>query len=164
MISSSRLQWSRKRLLIACLSLLAVFLAAKYSAPTLAKVHWRHDWSWYDMGFSGLVPLRHYRSFGHASIDVRFRSRDSRCSTQQLFLATRGSGTEPGAVILDHTGQLQWRQPRMAAEVHDFRVQEYRGQKFLTFWAGTPDHGGKEGSWYMVRALAKLILCWSLLT
>ncbi len=95
--------------------------------------------------------MRHYQSFDHASIDVRFSHRDPRCSKEQIFLATRGSNTEPGAMILDHAGKLLWRQPKLAAEVHDFRVQEYRGENFLTFWAGKADHGGKEGSWYMVR-------------
>lgn len=131
-----------------------LFVAFRQSSPTLNRVRWRSDWSWVDMGTSGMAPMRRYHSFGHDSIDVRFLARDEqRCSRDQIFLATRGSDTEPGAVILDHTGEVVWRQPRMAAEVHDFRVQEYKGQKFLTFWAGKPDGGGKQGSWYMVSNL-----------
>lgn len=142
----------RKRLLLVPLVLLVAGLVVlRQSSPTLGRVHWRSDWSWVDLGSSGMTPMRRYHSFDHASIDVRFLARDDqRCSREQLFLATRGSDTEPGAVILDHTGELVWRQPRMAAEVHDFRVQEYNGERFLTFWAGTPDGGGKQGHWYMV--------------
>ncbi|KAJ6786156.1 hypothetical protein PWT90_00718 [Aphanocladium album] len=141
-----------KRALLALLAvIIATFVLLHQSSPTLGRVHWRSDWSWIDMGSSGMAPMRRYHSFDHESIDVRFLARDDhRCSHEQIFLATRGSDTEPGAVILDHTGELVWRQPRIAAEVHDFRVQEYKGEKFLTFWAGTPDGGGKQGSWYMM--------------
>lgn len=106
------------------------------------------------MGWPGTAPTRRYHSFNHSSIDVRFSRRDPRCSKEQIFLATRGPTTETGAFILDHTGQLQWMLPQVAPEVHDFRVQEYRGEKLLTFWAGSPGQGGKIGSWYMVRHLA----------
>lgn len=144
----------RRRLVLLVLTgvVISILLALRQSSPTLSRVHWRSDWSWVDMGSSGMAPMRRYHSFDHDSIDVRFLVRDDRrCSREQLFLATRGSDTEPGAVILDHTGELIWRQPRMAAETHDFRVQEYKGEKFLTFWAGKPDGGGKRGSWYMVN-------------
>ncbi|KAJ3489459.1 hypothetical protein NLG97_g5988 [Lecanicillium saksenae] len=141
-----------KRVLLALLAIIVLaFVLLHQSSPTLSRVHWRSDWSWIDMGSSGMAPMRRYHSFDHESIDVRFLARDDHhCSHEQIFLATRGSDTEPGATILDHTGELVWRQPRMAAEVHDFRVQEYKGEKFLTFWAGTPDGGGKQGSWYMM--------------
>ncbi|KAM3434710.1 hypothetical protein NHJ13734_005889 [Beauveria thailandica] len=151
---ASALSWLlRKRLLLVPLVLVAAgLLLLRQSSPALSRVHWRSDWSWVDLGSSGMAPMRRYRSFDHASVDVRFLARDDAlCSRDQLFLATRGSGTEPGAVILDHAGELVWRQPRMAAEVHDFRVQEYKGERFLTFWAGAPDGGAKQGSWYMVR-------------
>ncbi|OAA57745.1 Arylsulfotransferase [Cordyceps fumosorosea ARSEF 2679] len=138
-------------LLAPALAVTTLLLLSRTYSPTLSRVHWRSDWSWVDMGASGMAPMRRYRSFDHASVDVRFVVRDERrCSREQLFLATRGSGTEPGAVILDHAGELVWRQPRFADEVHDFRVQEHRGQKFLTFWAGAPDGGGKQGSWYLM--------------
>ncbi|EGX95936.1 hypothetical protein CCM_00590 [Cordyceps militaris CM01] len=145
----------RKRLLLLPLLLLAavaLFFAVPRSSPALLnRVHWRSDWSWVDMGASGMAPMRRYHSFAHRSIDVRFlERRERRCSRDQIFLATRGSGTEPGAVILDHTGELVWRQPRMADEVHDFRVQEYKGEQFLTFWAGKPDGGTKQGLWYLM--------------
>lgn len=143
---------ARRRLLLALLAIVVVaFLLLHQSSPTLGRVHWRSDWSWIDMGSSGMAPMRRYHSFDHESIDVRFLARDDhRCSHEMLFLATRGSDTEPGAAILDHTGELVWRQPRMAAEVHDFRVQEFRGERFLTFWAGAPNGGGKQGFWYLV--------------
>ncbi|KAM3550230.1 hypothetical protein MY1884_008355 [Beauveria asiatica] len=150
---ASALSWLlRKRLLLVPLVLVAAgLLLLRQSSPALSRVHWRSDWSWVDLGSSGMAPMRRYRSFDHASVDVRFLARDdARCSRDQLFLATRGSDTEPGAVILDHAGELVWRQPRMAAEVHDFRVQEYKGERFLTFWAGAPDGGAKQGSWYMM--------------
>ncbi|TQV92913.1 Arylsulfotransferase-like protein [Cordyceps javanica] len=142
----------RRRLLLAALAVLvAAGLLLHRSSPALGRVHWRSDWSWVDMGSSGMAPMRRYHSFDHESIDVRFLARDDRrCSREHLFLATRGSDTEPGAVILDHAGELVWRQPRVAAEVHDFRVQEYKGEKLLTFWAGAPDGGGKQGSWYLM--------------
>lgn len=146
---ASIVAWAWKRILLIGL-LIGILLAAIQLWPAANKLHWRLDWSWYDLGLRGLAPLRSYRSFNHSSIDVKFLRQDDRCSRDYLFLASRGSKTEPGATILDHNGELIWRQPRMGDETHDFRVQEYKGKKYLTFWSGKPDKGGKIGSWYMV--------------
>lgn len=45
-------------------------------------------------------------------------------------------------MILDARGNLVWQMP-FSNGANDFRVQEYRGDKYLTYW-----HEG--GSWSMV--------------
>lgn len=58
---------------------------------------------------------------------------------------------EPGGLILDAEGELVWRQMVEQGEIQDLRAQEYLGETYLTFWAGTEKDGRKQGSWFMVR-------------
>lgn len=58
---------------------------------------------------------------------------------------------EPGGVILDAVGDLVWRQIDQGGDTQDLRVQEYFGEKYLTFWVGEEIGGRKQGSWFMVR-------------
>lgn len=124
--------------------------AAHFLSPLIRQLHLRRDMTWYDLGWYGFAPTRRHHSFEHPVTNVEFTRRDARCSQDYIFFAPRGPATVPGAVILDHTGELVWRQLGMGGDTQDFRVQEYRGEKFLTFWAGHENNGRKEGLWYMV--------------
>ncbi|KAH6889139.1 ASST-domain-containing protein [Thelonectria olida] len=118
-----------------------------------ARLHWRSDLTWYDLGFYGLAPTTEYQSFAHSVPDIEFLQQDSRCSQEHIFLAPRGPLVEePGGLILDAEGDLVWRQTvEGGGEIQDLRVQEYYGEKYLTFWAGTVMEGRKQGSWFMAR-------------
>lgn len=106
--------------------------------------------SLFDYGFHGLYPTRHYTSFDLDSPDVEVALWDDRCSDGYVFIAPHGppiEGSRP--LILDARGNLVWTFPTDKPST-DFKVQEYRGEKFLTFWHGTSMHGHGLGSYTMV--------------
>lgn len=53
-----------------------------------------------------------------------------------LFLAPRGEVANSTLVILDHNGSLVWTSGEYEGEAYNLQVQEWRGEKYLTFWAG----------------------------
>jgi hypothetical protein len=135
--------------LISVLSLLQSIIL-----PQLQRLRFRSDLSWYDLGLYGFYPTRSYVSFEHASPATEVARWDSRCSAGYTFVAPRGdSVVQPGSVILDENGELVWMMP-LPGITQDFRVQEYFGEKYLTYWHGgqvegqVEGHG--EGAWYMV--------------
>jgi hypothetical protein len=107
----------------------------------------------------GRASTEIYRSFDSPVVDVEFLGRDASCGQEPFFFAPSGPGAlgDEGGVILGADGELVWRQDGSGSgqgQVEDFRVQEYRGEKFLTFWQGVVADGvRKEGSWYMVSFL-----------
>lgn len=124
--------------------------AGLFLRPILSRINLRQDFTWYDLGFRGLHPTLRYHSFEYPVTDVEFLQYDSRCSKEQIFLAPRGSAAEPGAVILEHNGEPVWHQHGFGGDIQDFRVQLYKGKRYLTFWSGNETGGRKTGLWYMV--------------
>jgi hypothetical protein len=141
---------ARVYLFLSTLAVVSLTLYFVLFQPLLSRIHLRGDFTWYDLGLYGLGPTRTYRSFDAPMTDVEFRQRDVRCGQDPIFFAPRGPATEPGGVILGADGELIWRQYGFGGDIQDFRVQEYRGERFLTFWAGKEDGARKEGFWYMV--------------
>ena len=71
------------------------------------------------------------------------------------FITPRGwSVAEPGPMILDGDGSMVWSQHfanDFGGQAYDLRVQEYRGEDFLTFWLGDDTvRGHGAGCFYMV--------------
>jgi hypothetical protein len=59
----------------------------------------------------------------------------------------------PGPSILDGRGRLVWTDPNYV-QPYNLQVQTYRGEQFLTFWAGNDGvKGHGAGFYYMVRPL-----------
>jgi hypothetical protein len=52
-------------------------------------------------------------------------------------------------MILDARGELVWMKYNWGT-TQDFRVQQYQGQDYVTFWQGDEEDGHGRGSWYMV--------------
>lgn len=129
---------------------LALYLLS-YSCQQLGRLDLSTDLTWFDLGWYGFMPTRSYRSTRLTSPDLEFLARDARCSRDFYVFAPRGPAVgEKGGVILDHAGELVWRQAGFDGDTQDLRVQEYRGEKFLTFWVGTERDSQKKGVWYMV--------------
>lgn len=57
----------------------------------------------------------------------------------------------PGPVMLNGMGDLVWASDEYGM-ITDFKVQEYEGERYLTFWAGKngADHSYGLGKYYMV--------------
>lgn len=161
---SPSMQWShymdaprpqrRSRILVLA-SVVFVFISAItvlqfLALPNLRRLHLQLGVSWFDAGFHGFYPTRSYVSFEHASPAPEIAHWSPKCSDQYTFLAPHGSSVEhEGPMILDPHGKLVW-MTNLVTTAQDFRVQEYRGEKYLTFWHGTFVDGHGQGSYSMV--------------
>ncbi|KAI1077793.1 ASST-domain-containing protein [Whalleya microplaca] len=103
----------------------------------------------YDFGYEhdayGPHPLAVFKSAAELEVpklDVLLSSQA--CDTSlYTFMTPRGGATrEPQATILDSNGELIWTQPWRGQQLYNLMVQEYRGEKYLTFWAGDDTVGG----------------------
>lgn len=135
----------------ACFVLITAITALGFlGIPNLQRLNLQTGLSWYDYGFDGLYPTRSYVSFEYPSPATETTRWSSQCSDEYTFLSLHGNKVEhQGPLILDAKGNLVWMLPSVQTG-QDFRVQEYRGEKFLTFWHGTFTDGHGRGSWTMV--------------
>ena len=114
------------------------------------KLHW--PLSLYDLGFYGAYPTQTYVSFELESPWIHIsRAQGQTCDQRYTFLSPRGQSVlDPGPVILNARGDLVWMSADYG-EVTNFDVQRFRGQDYLTFWAGETHLGIGNGAYYMVR-------------
>lgn len=110
----------------------------------------------YDLGLLGLWPQISFQSFPLAAPRLSFLEWDESCANGFYFIAPRGSYVpNQKPIILDGRGNLVWTpegQYGNEEATTDFKVQTYRGQNVLTFWAGIEGehHRYGMGSYYMV--------------
>lgn len=141
---------SRPRLLAVGTVLSLLYLFYLFVLSQLFKFRFRTDLSWYDLGLYGFGPTRGYVSFGHESPVVEISQWDAGCDPRYTFLAPRGDSiAHPGPMIIDAAGDLVWMKHNQGV-TQDFKVQQYQGQEFLTYWEGKEVAGRGEGSWFMV--------------
>lgn len=110
----------------------------------------------YDWGLYGLWPKTWFKSFSLAAPRLNFLKWDDTCADGFYLAAPRGSYVQhPGPVILDGRGNLVWTTNDRFGKgqgITDFKVQLYRGNPVLTFWAGVDgvSHRYGMGLYYMV--------------
>ncbi|KAL4804751.1 ASST-domain-containing protein [Aspergillus unguis] len=112
------------------------------------------DLGWYDLGAYGFGPSRNYVSFELESplLEITESSNGTGCDDRYTFFAPRGdSVAHEGPVILDADGELVWKQHNWET-THDFKVQRYQGEDYLTYWEGSQVESRGYGSWYMLDA------------
>ncbi|KAL4744396.1 hypothetical protein BDW72DRAFT_92940 [Aspergillus terricola var. indicus] len=129
-----------------------LYLFHLFVVPQLSRFDFRADLSWYDLGAYGFGPSRGYVSFQYESPLVQIAQTDNGtgCDARYTFLAPRGdSVAHEGPMILDAQGELVWMKHNWDT-THDFKVQRYRGQDYLTYWEGSQVEGRGYGSWYML--------------
>jgi hypothetical protein len=105
----------------------------------------------YDQGDFGRWPQQSYHSSSLIGPILNYIRHDERCDDGQYTMITpRGASIEsPGPMIIDQNGSLIW--TKYYGPTYDLKVQEYNGEKYLTFWVGDDavvGHGS--GSYYMV--------------
>lgn len=83
---------------------------------------------------------------------VNFMEPFTRCDDGSYLLITpRGSVAESTPMILDVNGSLVWAATEKYGQVYNLQVQSYKGQEYLTFWAGDDTVGGHGvGTHYML--------------
>lgn len=141
----------RKRLAVGIFIVVTAIAALHYLLiPVLLRFHMQFGLSLFDYGFYGLYPTREYVSFNLDSPDVELARWDERCNNGYVFIAPHGDpieGSRPH--ILDARGNLVWT-TTTDTPTTDFHVQEYMGEKYLTYWHGQSNHGHGLGSYTMV--------------
>lgn len=102
----------------------------------------------------GSFPFRSYRSSNLTSPAVRKAVDSSECyDDNYLFLAPRGFRVpNPAVTILDNHGNLIWSR-FVQGQAYNLKVQEYKGEKVLTYWVGDDAVGGHgEGYFYLLNS------------
>ncbi|KAL3491096.1 ASST-domain-containing protein [Aspergillus germanicus] len=130
-----------------------LYLFYIFAIPQLLRFRFRDDLSWYDLGAYGFGPSRSYVSFQYQSpaVEITAVDDDRACDDSgYTFLSPRGdSVAHPGPMILDANGELVWMKHNWET-THDFKVQRFLGQDFLTYWEGEQVEGRGYGSWYLI--------------
>lgn len=94
----------------------------------------------YDLGFYGLYPRQKFHSVDLEPPAPKITRWDSRCDSGNLFITPRGpsvQGLARGPVILDAKGNLIWMDNDKFHQAMNFKVQQYKGEDYLTFWTKT---------------------------
>lgn len=80
------------------------------------------------------------------------------------FITPRGDSVEhPSNVVLDDDGQLVWLQETIGGQPYNLRVQEFRGEQFLSYWVGDDNvRGHGQGEYIVVRRRSYHVLQHSL--
>ncbi|PLN77298.1 ASST-domain-containing protein [Aspergillus taichungensis] len=119
--------------------------------PLLASALSWHSW-WYEMGVFGAHPTVKHVSFDQEAPEVNVLQWDPRCEDGYVLLSPRGRFyPEPGPLIYDNRGNLVWIDNQFGM-VMDLNVQHYKGQNYLTFFAGDDDGTRGIGSYYMLNS------------
>lgn len=108
----------------------------------------------YDKGVYGEVPTKGFRTFTKVSPVTNILQYDPVCDDgKYIMLAQRARAVRfPGPIILDSNGTLVWTNDKYR-QPYNLQVQRYKGEDYLTFWAGNDGvvgHGS--GKYYMVGA------------
>lgn len=111
------------------------------------------DSHFFDFGVYGVYPERYYHSFNLTSPSPRTRKWNLRvCDTESdqgglVLLDLHGSGvSHKGPAVLDLKGNLIWTDDSYGQHAMNANVQEYKGERYLTFWAGE----NERGNYYML--------------
>lgn len=106
----------------------------------------------YAKGFEGPYPLQRYRSADVSGPILNYWHRSVACEDGlYTILAPRGDSVrQSGPMIVDQQGHLVWFK-QYKTTTYNANVHKYKGERYLTFWAGDDSvRGHGEGSYYMV--------------
>ena len=105
----------------------------------------------YDLAVYGAYPEQEYVSFDLPSSQPNWVAWDDQCDTGNVFVTLGGpSIAHPGPSILDAHGGLVWTSEDFGSSVLNMRLQNYKGEKYLTFWAGQKAATMGQGEYYML--------------
>jgi hypothetical protein len=104
----------------------------------------------YDLAVYGAYPEQEYVSFDIPSSQPNLVKWDDQCDSGNVFVTLNGpSIAHPGPSIYDARGGLVWTSEEFGT-VLNMRLQYYKEEKFLTFWAGKKAATMGQGSYYML--------------
>ncbi|CAG8405159.1 unnamed protein product [Penicillium salamii] len=107
----------------------------------------------YDMSQYGAWPLQSYLSSRASGPILNYWNRSEACEKESYTLiAPRGDSVRhTGPMILDQNGNLVWF--KEYPTTYNLNIQSFRGENYLTFWAGNDGMGGHgDGILYMLNS------------
>ncbi|OOQ89012.1 arylsulfotransferase [Penicillium brasilianum] len=107
----------------------------------------------YAKGFEGPYPLQRYRSADVSGPILNYWHRSVACEDGlYTILAPRGDSVrQSGPMIVDQQGHLVWFKKYQTT--YNANVHKYKGERYLTFWAGDDSiRGHGAGSYYMLNS------------
>jgi hypothetical protein len=108
----------------------------------------------------GYYPYRSYQTTDLISPQFRNMVDSPQChDNRYTFFTPRGfSISAPGPMIVDSHGELVWAKST-EGQAYDFKVQEYKGEQYLTYWQGDDKvRGHGAGDYYMVCFIWSAVL------
>lgn len=100
----------------------------------------------------GYYPYRSYQTTDLISPQFRTLIDSPEChDDRHVFFTPRGfSIAAPGPMIVDSYGELIWAKST-EGQAYDLKVQQYKGDQYLTYWQGDDRvRGHGAGDYYMV--------------
>lgn len=131
------------------LSLPAILLAT--SSATADELPFLNDAS-YNKGDLGHYVTQSFKTIDDIAPWLNVNLPFTNCDDgSYIFIAPRGNVPDATLYILDAEGNMVWTLDKQFGEVYNFQVTEYKGQPYLTFWAGNDAVGGHgAGNYFMV--------------
>ncbi|KAI6080381.1 ASST-domain-containing protein [Hypoxylon rubiginosum] len=103
----------------------------------------------YDFGYEhnayGAHPLTVFKSAEELEVpklDMVQSSKSCESSLYTLFTPRGGATHEAQATIIDSSGDLVWTSGWHGQQIYNLMAQDYKGERYLTFWAGNDAVGG----------------------
>lgn len=142
----------RRTLLVIILLLVTLVVVHRVLLPILAWIHPSLKTPFYDLAIYGVYPERNYVSFDIPSPQPNLVQWNERCDSGQVLVTLNGpSIRHPGPSIYDAHGDLLWTTEKYGT-VLNMRMQRYKEQNFLTFWAGEKAGTMGQGRYYMLNS------------
>ncbi|KAF2717094.1 hypothetical protein K431DRAFT_233920 [Polychaeton citri CBS 116435] len=145
-------RWRTSGLTALCILSLAILLLFLHQAifPLAAWAFPFLESSFYDIAVYGAYPVQDLVSFDLGAPWASLTRWHQSCDSGLVLLSPNGpSVANPGPMILDARGNLVWATAEYGT-VMNMKAQTYKGQQYLTFWAGDKQGSMGDGEYYML--------------
>lgn len=129
---------------------ICLFVVHQALLPILAWFIPALEVPFYDLAVYGAYPEQEYVSFDLPASQPNLVAWDDQCDSGNVFITLSGpSIAHPGPSILDARGGLVWTSEEFGTTLN-MRQQNYKGEKYITFWAGQKAATMGQGEYYML--------------
>lgn len=104
----------------------------------------------FDSGFLGAYPYESFHTTDLVAPRLNIRQWDSQCDHGLILFTPRANSVpDDGPMILDAKGNLIWTDKSFGT-ADNLQIQQYKGESYLTFWAGRHDVTRWPGKYYLL--------------
>ena len=130
--------------------LLVLIVLHRGFLPILAWLFPSLETPFYDFAVYGLYRTENFVTVDLEAPQASVLRWDDSCDNGFVLVGPQGpSVTQPGPAILNPRGELIWTSGEFDT-VMNFQMQQYRGEKYLTFWAGFKRGSMGLGAFFML--------------